>query len=82
MRISQNTLSVPLHPLGVAPGVVVLGEGGGDPIPPALEGLHAEELRCYLVLQLGKQEEVAGGQVQTVRGGGWSIISILSLVAI
>ena len=61
---------MPLHPLGVAPVEIVLGEGGGDPIPPGLEGLHAEKLPRYLVLQLGKQEENAGGQVRTVGGVG------------
>ena len=51
------------HPLGVAPGVVVHGEGDGDPVPPGLESLHAEELPRQLVLQLG-------GQFRTEGGGG------------
>ena len=59
---------MPLHPLGVAPGVVMLGEGGIDPVPLGLEGLHSEKLPCQVVLQLGKQEEVGGGQVRTVGG--------------
>ena len=37
-------------------------------VPPGFEGLYAEELPRHLVIQLGKQEEVAGGQVRTVGG--------------
>ena len=63
---NTNTLSMPLHPLGVAPGVVVHGESEGDPVPPGLEGLHAEELPHQLVLQLG-------GLVRTVGGCSFSV---------
>ena len=33
----METLSVPLKPILVAPGEVVFGEGGSDPIPPGLK---------------------------------------------
>ena len=52
---------MPLHPLGVALGVVVHGEGDSDPVPPGLKGLHAEELPRQLVLQLGGQVRTVGG---------------------
>lgn len=35
----METLSVPLKPILVAPGEVVFGEGGSDPIPPGLKCL-------------------------------------------
>ena len=61
----MNTLSLPLQALGVAQGVVVFGEGSGNPIP-LLEYLNGQELLCQFALQLGKQEEVIGGQVRAV----------------
>ena len=54
---------MPLHPLGVGPGVVILGEGDGDPVPPGLEGLHAEDLPRQLVLQHGDKVRTVGGVV-------------------
>ena len=56
-----------LQPLLLGDGVSVLGDGGGDPVPPLLEGLHAEELPRQLVFQLREQKEV-GGQVWNVGG--------------
>ena len=36
---NRNILSVPLHPLGVAPGAVIIGESGVDPVLPGLASL-------------------------------------------
>ena len=65
----MNTLSVPLHTLGVAHGEVVFDERCCDPIQLGLEGGFSQVLTRELLLKLGEQEVVTRGQVWTVGRG-------------